>query len=87
MENKQDFYYIYKCRLCGKLVKNISFYTTRTWAVTRLLTILRDGSYTSGSTVTLTDIHSCANGMIGITDLQGISPVDTNDSMLSPHDT
>jgi hypothetical protein len=71
-DKKVDYGFVYKCRLCGELKTNPRFYAERNEALTRLLNIMLHGSYTNGFTVTDTDVHTCANGDIGISDLQGI---------------
>jgi hypothetical protein len=74
---KVDYGYVFKCRLCGKLKASPRFYAERNEALTRLLDIMQHGSCTNGFTVTDTDIHSCTNGDIGISDLQGVRVITT----------
>lgn len=74
---KVDYGYVFKCRLCGELKASPCFYAERTEALMRLLRIVNEGSCTNGFTVTDTDIHSCANGDIGISDLQGVRVITT----------
>lgn len=76
-DKKADYGYVFKCRLCGELKVNPRFYTERTEALMRLLQIVNEGSSHNGFAVTDTDLHSCANGDIGISDLQGVRVITT----------
>lgn len=76
-DEKVDYGYVFKCRLCGELHTNPRFYALRNEALTRLLDIMLHGSSNNGFVVTDTDVHSCANGDIGISDLQGVRVITT----------
>jgi hypothetical protein len=69
---RQEYVYMYKCRLCGELYRGMHFTSDRVDAIMRICTIIRDGSYTFGMTVTQTDMHRCNDGNLGIADLQGV---------------
>ena len=78
MDNeKVDYGYMFKCQLCGELKANPRFYAERTEALRRLLQIVNERSSHNGFAVTDTDTHSCANGDIGISDLQGVRVITT----------
>ena len=76
-DEKVDYGYVFKCRLCGELKASPIFYAERNEALTKLLDIMLHGSSHNGFAVTDTDIHSCANGDIGISDLQGVRVITT----------
>lgn len=73
MDSKnQDFGFVYKCRLCGKLETNPRFYGHRYKAIKKLVEIETVGCCTDDRSITTTSLHTCKDGNLGISDLQGI---------------
>jgi|688.fasta_scaffold514984_3 hypothetical protein len=75
MTDRVDRAVVYKCRICGTLTRNPYVFAT-TPEVVEILTALRfKGVYRDPihlSDLHSTSLHFCADGSVGISDIQGM---------------
>ena len=73
-ETKEDWAFVYKCRLCGETERNPFLFTDRFKVIEILVDIEINGSHktTHSGTIHETSLHTCKNGGVGISDIQGM---------------
>ncbi len=73
-QTKEDWAFIYKCRLCGETERNPFLFTDRFKVIEILVDIEINGSHktTHSGTIHETSLHTCKNGGVGISDIQGM---------------
>ena len=73
---KEDWAFVYKCRLCGETHRNPFLSTDRFLVIGFLVDIEINGSHktTHSGTIHETSLHTCKNGGVGISDIQGVVP-------------
>ncbi len=75
-ETKEDWVFVYKCRLCGETECNPFLFISISNAIEILIDIEIIGSHktTHSGTMRQTSLHACKNGGVGVSDLQGMIP-------------
>jgi hypothetical protein len=73
-QTKEDWAFVYKCRLCGETERNPFLFTDRFKVIEILVDIEINGSHntTHSGTIHETSLHTCKNGGVGISDIQGM---------------
>jgi hypothetical protein len=73
-QTKEDWAFVYKCRLCGETEHNPFLFTDRFKVIEILVDIEINGSHktTHSGTIHETSLHTCKNGGVGISDIQGM---------------
>jgi hypothetical protein len=73
-QTKEDWAFVYKCRLCGETERNPFLFTERFKVIEILVDIEINGSHktTHSGTIHETSLHTCKNGGVGISDIQGM---------------
>ena len=73
---KEDWAFVYKCRLCGETERNPFLFTSIGRVIEILLDIETNGSHrtTHSGTMHETSLHTCKNGGVGVSDIQGMIP-------------
>lgn len=67
---------MYKCRICGEVKQGPTGYFTIIDACIVLNELTTEETvYRTGSSVSRTDLHNCADGSLGISDLIGVMNV------------
>jgi hypothetical protein len=75
-ETKEDWAFVYKCRLCGETERNPFLFTDRFKVIEILIDIGINGSHetTHSGPIHETSLHTCKNGGVGVSDIQGMVP-------------
>jgi hypothetical protein len=73
-ETKEDWVFVYKCRLCGETERNPFLFADRFEVIEIMVDIRINGSHqTPGcGAIRRTCLHACKNGGVGVSDLQGM---------------
>jgi hypothetical protein len=73
---KEDWAFVYKCRLCGETERTPFLFTDRFKVIEIMVDIGINGSYNTqhSGAVHKTSLHTCENGGVGISDIQGMVP-------------
>ena len=76
-ETRTDWAFVYKCRLCGETDRNPFLFTDRLKAIAIMVDMGINGSHktTHSGAVHETSLHTCKNGGVGISDIQGMIPL------------
>ncbi len=74
IETKEDWAFVYKCRLCGETERNPFLFTDRFEVIEIMVAIRINGSHqTPGcGAIRRTCLHACKNGSVGVSDIQGV---------------
>jgi hypothetical protein len=73
-QTNEDWAFVYKCRLCGETERNPFLFTDRFKVIEILVDIEINGAHktTHSGTIHETSLHTCKNGGVGISDIQGM---------------
>jgi hypothetical protein len=75
-KTKEDWAFVYKCRLCGETERNPFLFASYSEVIGILFDIETNGAHKTqhSGTVHQTSLHTCKNGGVGVSDIQGMIP-------------
>jgi hypothetical protein len=78
-KTKEDWAFVYKCRLCGETERNPFLFASYSEVIGILVDIEINGSHKTqhSGTVHQTSLHTCKNGGVGVSDIQGMVQAST----------
>jgi len=76
-ETREDWAFVYKCRLCGETERNPFLFADKFKVIEIMVDMGINGSHKTARSgaVHKTSLHTCKNGGMGVSDIQGMIPV------------